>query len=247
MFNAAKVKDEIVQWIHDYFDKNGRDCSAVVGISGGKDSSIVAALCVQALGKDRVYGVLMPQGAQHDIDVSQDLVAYLGIKHYVINIKDQVALLLDSIKNEGLTLNRQATINTAPRLRMTILYAVSAIVNGRVANTSNLSEAWIGYSTKFGDGAGDFSPLSHLTVTELKALGRELGLPLKFVDKIPEDGLSGKTDEDNFGFTYNVLDRYIREGVCEDSSIKEKIDRLHQINLHKINPMPGYNVESLNL
>jgi len=241
MFNAEKVKDDIVQWIRGYFDKNGRDCSAVVGISGGKDSSIVAALCVQALGKDRVYGVLMPQGIQHDIDVSRDLVAYLGIKHCVINIKDQVESLLDSVKNEGLEPNRQAAINTAPRLRMTILYAVSAIVNGRVANTSNLSEAWIGYSTKFGDGAGDFSPLSHLTVTELKALGREIGLPLKFVDKIPEDGLSGKTDEDNFGFTYNVLDRYIREGVCEEKSIREKIDRLHQINLHKINPMPGYN------
>ena len=241
MFNAEKVKDDIVQWIRGYFDKNGRDCSAVVGISGGKDSSIVAALCVQALGKDRVYGVLMPQGIQHDIDVSRDLVEHLGIKHCVINIKDQVESLLDSVKNEGLEPNRQAAINTAPRLRMTILYTVSAIVNGRVANTSNLSEAWIGYSTKFGDGAGDFSPLSHLTVTELKALGREIGLPLKFVDKIPEDGLSGKTDEDNFGFTYNVLDRYIREGVCEEKSIREKIDRLHQINLHKINPMPGYN------
>ena len=240
MFNAGKVKDEIIQWIRDYFDKNGKDCCAVVGISGGKDSSIVAALCVQALGKDRVYGVLMPQGIQHDIDVSLDLVAHLGIRHSVINIKDQVNSVLDSIKECGLLINKQTATNTPARLRMTILYAVSAIVNGRVANTCNLSEDWIGYSTKFGDSAGDFSPLSHLTVTELKAIGRELGLPSKFVDKIPEDGLTGLTDEENFGFTYNVLDRYIREGVCEDSSTKDKIDRLHQINLHKLNLMPGY-------
>ena len=240
MFDAGKIKDEMVQWIRGYFEENGNDCCAVVGISGGKDSSVTAALCAQALGKEKVYGVLMPQGEQHDIAYSRELVSCLGIKHFVINIKGSVDALLSSIKEGGLSANRQALINIPARIRMTALYAASAIVNGRVANTCNLSEDWIGYATKYGDGAGDFSPLSQLTVTEVKLVGRELGLPLKFIEKVPEDGLSGLSDEDNLGFTYNVLDRYIREGVCEDETTKKKIDRLHQINLHKLKLMPHF-------
>lgn len=240
MFDASKIKDEIVQWIRDYFNENGRDCCAVVGISGGKDSSTVAALCVEALGLDRVYGVLMPQGVQHDIDVSKELVKHLGIKYSIINIKGSVDSVVEAIKEGGLSLNKQAAINTPARIRMTVLYAVSAIVGGRVANTCNLSEDWTGYATKFGDGAGDFSPLSHLTVTEVKAVGRELGLPSKFIDKIPEDGLSGLSDEENLGFTYDVLDKYIRDGVCEDTATKERIDTLHRFNLHKLKLMPSY-------
>ncbi|MDR0301777.1 MAG: NAD(+) synthase [Treponema sp.] len=241
MFNAAKVKIDLIEWICGYFEQNGKDCSAVVGISGGKDSSVTAALCAQALGKDRVYGVLMPQGEQHDIDYSQELVSVLGIKHFVINIKNSVDALLASIKNASLSLNRQAVINIPARIRMTTLYAVSAAVNGRVANTCNLSEDWVGYATKYGDGAGDFSPLSRLTVTEVKALGGELGLDSKFIKKVPEDGLSGLSDEENLGFTYAALDRYIREGVCEDAVVKEKIDSLQKINLHKLALMPYYN------
>ena len=244
MFDAKKTMNDIVEWIRGYFEENGRGCPAVVAISGGKDSSIVAALCARALGTEKVYGVLMPQGAQHDIDVSRALVAHLGIKHSVINIKDSVDTIVAAIKAGDLALNRQAEINTPARTRMTILYAVSAIAGGRVANTCNLSEDWIGYSTKFGDSAGDFSPLSRLTVTEVKAVGRELGLPSMFIDKIPEDGLSGHTDEENFGFTYDVLDRYIRDGVCEDREIKEKIDRLHKINLHKLNLMPCFELKA---
>jgi len=240
MFNAAKVKNELIEWTRGYFEKSGKDCSAVVGISGGKDSSVTAALCVQALGKDRVYGVLMPQGDQYDIGYSQELVSILKIKHFVINIKNGVDALLDSIKESSLSLNRQAVINIPARIRMTTLYAVSAAVNGRVANTCNLSEDWVGYATKYGDGAGDFSLLSQLTVTEVKALGRELGLPSKFIEKTPEDGLSGLSDEENLGFTYAVLDRYIREGVCEDSAVKEKIDRLQILNRHKLALMPYY-------
>ena len=240
MFNAANVKNEIIQWIRNYFDENGRDCCAVIGISGGKDSSIVAALCVQALGAHRVYGVLMPRGVQRDIDVSRELVDYLGIRCCVINIGDSVDSLIGSIKEGGLLANRQAAVNMPARIRMAALYAVAAIVDGRVANTCNLSEDWVGYSTKFGDSAGDFSPLSRLTVTEAKAVGRELGLPSKFIDKVPEDGLSGLSDEENLGFTYAVLDRYIRDGVCEDKIAKDIIDKLHQCNLHKINPMPCY-------
>ena len=240
MFDAGKVKDNLVQWIRDYFEKNGKDCMAVVGISGGKDSSTVAALCAQALGPRKVYGVLMPQGEQHDIAYSRQLVDTLGIKHVVVNIKDSVDALLESIKQGGLSANRQAAINIPARIRMTTLYAVSAIVNGRVANTCNLSEDWVGYATKYGDGAGDFSPLSQLTVGEVKAVARELSLPANLIDKVPEDGLTGLSDEENLGFTYDCLDRYIREGVCEDETIKEKIEMLHILNLHKLKLMPCF-------
>jgi NAD+ synthase len=244
MFDASKARDGLVQWIQNYFAENGEKCPAVVGISGGKDSSTVAALCALALGRDRVVGVLMPQGVQYDIQVSRELVEHLGIKHYTINIKSSVDSLVESIKEGGLTVNRQASINTPARIRMASLYAVAAIVDGRVANTCNLSEDWVGYATKYGDGAGDFSPLSHLTVTEVKAIAREMALPLQFVEKVPEDGLSGLSDEENLGFTYAVLDRYIREGICEDTALKEKIDKLHQLNLHKLKLMPSYEFET---
>jgi len=244
MFDPVKTRDEVIKWIQKYFDENGNGCSAVVGISGGKDSSTTAALCVKALGTERVYAVLIPQGEQHDIGYSKELVSYLGIKHSIVNIKDSVDALLSSINEGGISANRQAVINIPARIRMATLYAVSAVVNGRVANTCNLSEDWVGYATKYGDGAGDFSPLSQLTVAEVKAIGRTL-LPEKFIEKTPEDGLSGLTDEENLGFTYKVLDRYIREGVCEDLAVKEKIDRLHNLNLHKIALMPSFCPDTL--
>ncbi|WP_461255746.1 NAD(+) synthase [Treponema sp. R80B11-R83G3] len=240
MFNAKKTKDKLIDWLRDYFEKTGQDCCAVVGISGGKDSSTVAALCAEALGKERVYGVLMPQGNQHDIAYSRELVEFLGIKQIEVNIKKSVDALLESIKEASFSLNRQSVINIPARIRMTALYAVSASVNGRVANTCNLSEDYIGYATKYGDAAGDFSPLSQLTVTEVKLVAKELSLPAKFIDKVPEDGLSGLSDEENIGFSYAVLDRYIREGVCEDAAIKEKIDRMHRLNLHKLELMPCF-------
>lgn len=240
MFEPQRIKDEIVQWIRDYFNENGKDCCAVIGISGGKDSSIVAALCTEALGVDRVYGVLMPQGVQHDIDISLALMKHLAIRYSVVNIGEVADEFFKSIEESGLTVSRQAEINTPSRIRMTALYAVSAIVNGRVANTCNLSEDWVGYATKFGDGAGDFSPLSQLTVTEVKLIGRELALPAKFIDKMPEDGLTGLSDEENLGFSYDILDRYIREGVCENPETKALIDRLHQNNLHKLNLIPCF-------
>jgi NAD+ synthase len=245
MFNAEKTKNDIIAWIRGYFEKNGHDCRAVAGISGGKDSSVTAALCAQALGSQRVTGVLMPMGDQHDINYSEELVSLLGIKHYTINIKNSVDDVLSVLKGGGLSLNRQAVINIPARIRMTVLYAVSAAENGRVANTCNLSEDWVGYSTKYGDAAGDFSPLSRLTVTEVKAVGEALNLPRKFIEKTPEDGLSGLTDEENLGFSYDVLDKYIREGSCEDASIKEKIDRLHKMNLHKLQLMPCFEYHAL--
>ncbi len=237
MFNAEKVKNECVQWIRDFFENNGKGCNAVVGISGGKDSSVVAALCVEALGKDRVIGVLMPCGEQHDIDMAKLLVDTLGIKHYIINIKDAVDGI---VKNIPFELSEQSRTNLPPRIRMSTLYAVSQSNNGRVANTCNLSEDWVGYSTRYGDAAGDFSPCSNLTVDEMKQIGRLIGLPDVLVDKVPIDGLCGKTDEDNLGFTYAELDRYIRTGEIEDQNKKARIDRMHKMNLFKLQLMPAF-------
>ena len=237
MFDAVKVKDECVQWIRDFFAENGPDCNAVVGISGGKDSSIAAALCVEALGKDRVIGVLMPCGEQHDIDMAYMLVDHLDIMRYEVNIKDAIEGLKAAMPLE---LSTQSLTNMPPRIRMTTLYAVSQSCNGRVVNTCNLSEDWVGYSTRYGDAAGDFSPLCNLTVQEVKEIGRILKLPDVLVDKVPIDGLCGKTDEDNLGFTYAELDRYIRTGEIEDMSKKERIDMLHKRNLFKLQLMPSF-------
>ena len=240
MFNAKKTTQAAVAWIREWFEKNGKGCNAVVGISGGKDSSVVAALCVAALGKDRVIGVLMPNGEQSDIDCSKQLVAHLGIPYYVCNIKNAVDGVLSSLKDAGVEISRQTTINLPPRIRMSTLYALSQSKNGRVANTCNLSEDWVGYSTRYGDAAGDFSPLGKLTVQEVKAIGRELGLPENLVEKVPSDGLTSRTDEDNLGFTYAALDKYIRTGVCEDEEVKTKIDTLHTRNEFKLKPIPCF-------
>lgn len=239
MFDAEKIKNECVQWIRDFFENNGKDCNAIVGISGGKDSSVAAALCVEALGKDRVIGVLMPQGVQHDIDMAHLLVNHLGIKHFVINVKDAVDAVINNLP-EGIDVTAQTLQNIPPRVRMTTLYAVSQSMNGRVCNTCNLSEDWVGYSTRYGDSVGDFSPMSHLTVTEVKEIGYLLGLPRELVDKTPIDGLCGKTDEENLGFTYAELDIYIRTGKIEDQSKKEIIDRKHKLNLFKLELMPSF-------
>ena len=239
-FNAEKVKNDCVQWIRDFFEVNGKGCNAVIGISGGKDSSVVAALCAEALGKDRVIGVLMPCGEQADIDKAELLVNHLGIRHYTVNIKDAVEGVTKSVP---FALSEQSRVNLPPRMRMATLYAVSQSHNGRVANTCNLSEDWVGYSTRYGDSVGDFSPCSHLTVQEVKAVGRLLGLPDVLVDKAPSDGLCGKTDEDNLGFTYAELDRYIREGIIEDSDKKANIDRRHRGNLFKLQLMPSFEPE----
>ena len=237
MFDAEKVKNECVKWIKEFFENNGKDCNAVVGISGGKDSSVVAALCVEALGKDRVIGVLMPCGEQHDIDKAELLVKHLGIKHFIINVKAAVEGVKSSMPFE---LSQQSIQNIPPRVRMTTLYAVSQSFNGRVANTCNLSEDWVGYSTRYGDSVGDFSPCSNLTVDEVKKIGRVLGLPDELVDKVPIDGLCGKTDEENLGFTYAELDRYIRTGEIDDAGKKANIDRRHKNNLFKLKLMPVF-------
>jgi len=234
---ARKDLNGCVRWIRRFFEENGPGCNAVVGISGGKDSSVVAALCVKALGRERVIGVLMPNGEQSDIDMAKLLVSHLGIRHYIVNIADAVKGVTEAIP---FPLSDQSRINLPPRIRMSTLYAVSQSMNGRVANTCNLSEDWVGYSTRYGDSVGDFSPCSHFTVTEMKMIGRLLGLPEVLIEKAPSDGLTGKTDEDNLGFTYAALDRYILTGEIDDPAVKANIDRRHRINLFKLSLMPSY-------
>ncbi len=239
MFDAVKVKNDCVEWIRNWFEHNGKGCNAVIGISGGKDSSVVAALCVEALGNDRVVGVLMPNDYQADLDDSYVVCEYLGIKYMVVNIGSTVDSLKYHIR-KYVELSDQTIINIPPRIRMATLYAVSQSVNGRVACTDNLSESYIGYSTRWGDNVGDFCPLAKLTADEVVAIGDACGLPYELTHKTPSDGLCGKTDEDNFGFTYEVLNKYIRTGICDDEEAKAKIDRMHEKNLFKLMPMPVF-------
>ena len=239
-FCAKEMKEALIAWIRAWFHSNGKGCNAVVGISGGKDSSVCAALCVQALGKDRVIGVLMPNGTQSDIADSRWLVQHLGIKHFTVDISGAVGAVREQFYRIGIQETEQTVINLPPRIRMSVLYAVSQSMNGRVINTCNLSEDWVGYSTRYGDSAGDVSLLGKLTVQEVKALGHELGLPEKLVEKTPSDGLCGSTDEQKLGFTYAVLDRYIREGICEDESVRQRIDSLHKQNKFKLELIPTF-------
>ncbi len=244
MFDAKTVKDQCVRWIRDWFEVNGKGCNAVLGISGGKDSSVCAALCVEALGKDRVIGVTMPNGVQPDIEDSFRLINHLDIRRYNVNVGPAYDALMAEVEAQlGGPASKQTQINMAPRLRMTALYAISQSNNGRVVNTCNLSEDWVGYSTRYGDAAGDFSPLGGLTVQEVVAIGKEMGLPLDLVEKTPSDGLTGLTDEDNLGFTYAVLDKYIRTGICEDPQTKALIDHKHVVNAFKLKPIPHFEPE----
>jgi len=248
--NPEQTRDEIIAWIRKYFEENGPSCSAVIGISGGKDSSVAAALCAAALGKERVLGVLMPNGVQADISDSRMLVETIGIPYVEMNIeagfKGMEQMLESNTDLQKITgtaqMAREAKINLAPRLRMSTLYAVAQMLpnGGRVVNTCNLSEDYVGYSTKYGDAAGDFSPISALMVHEVLQVGATLGLPEQLVKKTPSDGLSGMSDEDKLGFTYAELDHYILTGECENEEHKKRIDRLHALNLHKLRLMPRY-------
>jgi len=249
-FNVEKATEGIIKWIQNWFDKNGKGCNAVIGISGGKDSTVCAGLLVKALGKDRVIGVLMPNGGQADINDSYKVCDFLGINKYVINIEQAYQHILRSMVFNLINVSKQTEENLPPRLRMSVLYAVSQSVNGRVCNTCNLSEDWVGYSTRYGDSVGDFSPLSNYTVTEVKEIGHYLGLPAELVDKTPIDGLCGKSDEENLGFTYAELDQYIRNGILPSPEKKKIIDDKHVKNAFKlclmqVAPQYGY-PETLN-
>ena len=237
----GKVKNEIVKWIRNFYEENGKDCNAIVGVSGGIDSTVVAALCVEALGNNRVIGVVMPEGYQSDINDAYEVCDLLDIECITIDILNAVKAIKHEVKqNLNDVWSLQSSINLPPRIRMATLYAVSQSMNGRVANTCNLSEDWIGYSTRYGDSVGDFSPLSKLTKTEVKQLGRLLDIPEDLVNKVPSDGLCGESDEERFGFTYDVLDKYIRTGEIDDETIKNKIDRMHEKNLFKLELMPCF-------
>ena len=242
-FNSKDATQKTVEWIRDWFEKNGKDCNAVIGISGGKDSSIAAALCVRALGKERVIGVLMPNGDQSDFDMAMMLIDHLGIEHLVVNIKNSYDGLVKATKDAGVELGKDSLINLAPRIRMSTLYAVAQSRNGRVVNTCNLSEDWVGYSTRYGDSVGDFSPMASFTTAEVRAIGRELGVPAVLIEKVPTDGLSGMSDEDKLGFTYETLDRYIRTGEINNPEEKAKIDKLHKQNLFKLRYMDTFKYE----
>ena len=231
------MKEAIVKWIQNWFKENGPDCKAVIGISGGKDSSIVAALCVEALGKDRVLGVCMPGHKGQDVD-AYSVIRHLDIAHVVLSIEEPFDSITSGMIAENIKISDQTKMNLAPRLRMAMLYAVSQSVNGRVANTCNLSEAYIGWETRWGDAVGDFAPLQGLTCSEVIALGRELDLPKEFIEKVPSDGLCGSTDEDAFGFTYDEVDRWIRLGVKGDHYTE--IMQMHNKNRFKKLDLPHY-------
>ena len=244
--DSKKVKDELVCWLRDWFAKNGPESKAVLGISGGKDSTTVAALLCEAIGKERVVGVLMPNKTQADISDSYQICRELGIEHHVVDISvafnpllQEIAKSTDKTGPEDFT--KQTLTNLPPRLRMATLYAISQSVNGRVVNTTNYSEKYIGWGTMYGDCAGDVSPLGLLTASEVVLIGSELPISGALVQKAPSDGLTGKTDEDNFGFTYKQLDTYIRTGICEDEAVKAKIESMHRNSEFKRNPMVTFN------
>lgn len=238
-FDVEKVTNECIQWIKDWFEKNGPGCNAVLGLSGGKDSTIVAALCAKALGPDRVIGVAMPDNRQ-GINEADKIAEYLGIKFLVLPI-GYICSSFDVASDNYIDWSVQTKQNIPPRIRMTMLFAVSQTFNGRVANTCNLSEDFVGYATLFGDAAGSFAPLSQLTVTEIYQIGDYFGLPYEWVHKVPDDGLPHSSpDEEKFGFSYAELDRYLREGVepegkCNNSDeLKiDKIKRMHMNNKFK--------------
>ena len=238
-FNAKEQLAGLIEWMRQQM-KACYGKTAVIGISGGKDSSVVAALCVAAYGKENVVGVLMPDGIQPDIDYSQGLVEFLGLRHYVFNIHGGTSGILEEMERIGVEASRQTKVNLPSRIRMATLYAIAQSVDGGIViNTSNLSEDWVGYCTIYGDSAGAFSPLGMYTTEEVCALGAELGLPEHFLVKPPSDGLTGLTDEDNLGFTYHAVNEYVRKGIV-DPEIKKQIDHKHRISRFKFQTIPVY-------
>lgn len=236
MFDAAKTIDIIINNIRSWFETNGNGTSAVIGISGGKDSTIAAALLARALGPDRVVGVMMPNGVQRDISDSERVIKALGIKDMTVNIADSYAAMNKDVAEGGISVSEDALVNLQPRLRMCTLYMVAQSLpnGGRVINTCNRSEDFVGYATKYGDCAGDISILGNLFVSEILAIGDLLPeIPNDLVHKAPSDGLWGDTDEDRFGFTYDQLEAFVMNGTCGNAAVDTKILRMHRTSRHK--------------
>nr|WP_300005672.1 NAD(+) synthase [Tissierella sp.] len=242
--HLEKIVKDLVDWIRREMESIGGN-RMLLGISGGKDSSVVAALGAKALGRDNVIGVLMPKGEQADIDFSYEICELLGIENITFpidEISDSYFKKFENIPSKLLpAISEETKINLSPRIRMTILYGMSQSIEGsRVVHTGNLSEKWIGYTTVYGDNTGAFSPLGDFTSDEVIQIGRFIGLPEKFIVKPPADGLTGKTDEMVLGFDYDTLNKYIRTGQIDDLKIKEKIDRMHEYSRFKFTPMPVF-------
>lgn len=262
----ANIETHMKTWAAQTNAKN-----FVVGISGGKDSTVVAMLLCAIFGKERVYGVMMPQGEQSDIQDSIDVCDILGIRHTTVNIGESVSAITDEIyKNRaksGIYPTKDMDINLPARIRMSTLHAIGQCVDGRVINTSNLSEDMVGYATQFGDNAGSYAPLQGLTVTEVKALGIYLidvvdidenrwYRPQNIIDcssdrytlrhlinKTPVDGLQAQTDEERLGFTYAALDKFIRfnEGSDEFKSLIKKKYQQNKFKLEIVQmPQPDF-------
>lgn len=236
----TEISSGIIYWIKTNM-KNISAKKAVIGISGGKDSTVTASLCALAIGPENVHGLILPNGNQEDLSEAIEICEAFGINYHIINIAETVKSVELGVKNTGLEISKQTKLNIPPRIRMTTLYAYAqSLDSALVINTSNLSEDWVGYATVYGDTAGAFSPLATLTSDEVIQVGRYLGIEEKYLVKPPADGLTGKTDEDVLGFTYEVLNKYLREGVIEDMDTKEKIDSLHRISRFKFIPIPMY-------
>ena len=232
--NAENLMNGCIEWVRGWFDRNGASCSAVLGMSGGKDSTIAAAVCARAIGPERVVGVALPAEGQ-SLNGADAICSYLSIRYLCLPIgRVEAEFGALSAHMPGGEFSVQTLQNIPPRIRMTALYAVAQSCSGMVANTCNLSEDYIGYATLFGDAAGSFSPFGKLCAREVRAIGHALGLPSEWVEKTPDDGLPASCpDEQKFGFSYDTLDNYIRTGVCVDAAVREKIDGMHRRNLFK--------------
>ena len=256
--DAKQLTEQVINWTRNYLNSFGGETKAIIGISGGIDSSTAAALCVAAVGKERVIGILMPNGVQHDIDKSKKLVEFLQIRSYVLNISDiqndYTKVLTEAFDFDSVVKNKVYYSNNPARVRMAMLYAVSAIIgNCRVCNTCNKSETYVGYDTRWGDQCGDFSPIGNIVKTDVKEIAKVLGLPQDLVEKPPEDGMLLKadgtymTDEENFGFTYDVLDHYLKTGEIADIKTKDRIEALHSKSLFKVQPIPTFGNDDLRI
>lgn len=241
-FNVEKETKNVIEFIRDYYKKNNLG-GAIIGISGGKDSAVVAALFTKALGKENVIGVTMPCHSNKNDKTDARLISdYYGFE--MINF--DITGVFDSFKEELNNLGnfkddeiKNSDINLKPRLRMSTLYYLAALysaIKGKtylVAGTSNKCELYVGYFTKGGDSVHDISPIADFTVDEVIKIGEYLKVPEKVLYKAPNDGLSNQTDEDKLGVKYKEIASYIDDENSVDEKTKEKIKRLHNASKHK--------------